>query len=239
MTTSTESQIPARDNTRLRSVAKIAIFDIVGPLVAYQILRSAGLSSVSALVLSGVLPAVAVLRGLIRNRRLDAVGALVLAGIAVGAILGLVSGNARLVLMEGSVPTAVFGVMCLASLRSRRPLIFRFALDFMGADTPRGREFDSLWQYPGFRRMFSLFTVVWGVTYLVEAAARVVIVETTSTGTALAVSKVMPYAVAGLLTGWMVLVGRRARRRGERLAAQANAHASTRTAVPEPALSAS
>jgi hypothetical protein len=259
MTTSTESLVPPRDNTRLRSVAKIAIFDIVGPLVAYQILRSAGLSSVSALVLSGILPGIAVLGGLIKNRRLDAIGALVLAGIAVGSILGLVSGNARLVLMEGSVPTAVFGVMCLASLRSRRPLIFRFALDFMGPDTPRGREFDSLWQYPRFRRIFWLFTVVWGVTYLLEAAARVVIVETTSTGTALAVSKVMPYAVAGLLTGWMVLYGRYTRRQGERLAAaQANARtaqanieandeandeasdeASARTAVPEPALSAS
>jgi hypothetical protein len=221
MTTSTQSTAPARDRSRLWSVAKIAIFDIGGPLAVYQMLRSAGLSSVSALVLSGVLPAVAVLGGLIRHRRLDAVGALVLAGIAVGTILGLVSGNARLVLLEGSVPTAVFGLLCLASLRSRRPLIFRFALQFMGPDTPRGRDFDGLWQYDGFRHVFRVFTVVWGVTYLAEAAARVVIVENTSTGTALAISKVMPYAVTGLLVGWMVVTGRRARRQGERLAAQA------------------
>jgi hypothetical protein len=36
--------------------------------------------------------------GLIRHRHLDFVGVLVLAGIAVGSVLGLVSGNARLVL---------------------------------------------------------------------------------------------------------------------------------------------
>ena len=96
MTTSTQSTAPARDRSRLRSVAKIVIFDTAGPLVAYQMMRSAGLSSVSALVLSGVLPGIAVLGGFIRQRRLDAVGALVLAGIAVGTILGLVSGNARL-----------------------------------------------------------------------------------------------------------------------------------------------
>jgi hypothetical protein len=212
---------PTRDRSRLRSAAKIVVFDIAGPLVAYQMLRSAGLSSVSALILSGVLPGIAVLGGFIRHRRLDAVGALVLAGIAVGTVLGLVSGNARLVLVEGSVPTAVFGLLCLASLRSRRPLIFRFALEFMGADTPRGRDFDSLWRYDGFRRVFRLFTVVWGVTYLAEAAARIAIVETTSTGTALAISKVMPYAVAGVLTLWMFLYGRRARRQGERQAAAA------------------
>ena len=186
----------------------------------------------------------AVLGGFIRHRRLDAVGALVLAGIAVGTVLGLVSGNARLVLVEGSVPTAVFGLLCLASLRSRRPLIFRFALEFMGPDTPRGRDFDGLWQYYGFRHVFRVFTVVWGVTYLAEAAARIIVVETTSTGTALAVSKVMPYAVGGLLALWMVLYGRRARRQGERLAAheaaahEAAAHEAAAQAVPasEPAL---
>ena len=223
MTTSTQSTAPTRDRRRLWSAAKIVVFDIAGPLVAYQMLHSAGLSSVSALVLSGVLPGIAVLGGLIRHRRLDAVGALVLAGIAVGTILGLVSGDARLVLIEGSVPTAVFGLLCLVSLRSRRPLIFRFALEFMGADTPRGRDFDGLWQYPGFRHAFWLFTVVWGVAYLAEAAARIVIVETTSTGTALAVSKVMPYAVGGVLALWMFLYARHARRQGERLAAEAEA----------------
>jgi hypothetical protein len=213
--------VQIRDRNRLSSVAKIVIFDVAGPLVAYSLLRSAGLSAVSALILSGVLPGVAVVGSLIRRRRLDAVGVLVLAGIAVGSILGLVSGNARLVLVEGSVPTAVFGFLCLGSLRSRRPLIFRFALEFMGADTPRGRDFDRLWRYPGFRHAFRLFTVVWGVAYLAEAAARIVIVETTSTGTALAISKVMPYAVCAVLVCWMVLYGRRARREGERLAGAA------------------
>src|SRR5579872_4958570 len=209
MTTRTQSTASNRNRSRLWAVAQIVIFDTAGPLVAYQMLHSAGLSSVSALVLSGVLP-----------------------GIAVGTILGLVSGNARLVLLEGSVPTAVFGVLCLASLRSRRPLIFRFALEFMGPNTPRGQEFDGLWRYPGFRHLFWLYTVVWGVTYLAEAAARVVIVENTSTGTALAISKVMPYAVTGLLVGWMVVTGRRARRQGERLAAQAAQAAQAAPAAP-------
>jgi len=140
-------------------------------------------------------------------------------------ILGLLSGNARLVLLEGSVPTAMLGLFCLASLWSSRPLIYRFALEFMGADTPKGRDFAALWRYPGFRHVFRLFTVVWGVTYLAEAVARVVIVETTSTATALTVSKVMPYAVAAALVGWMIAYGRRARRRGEQLAAAEEAPA--------------
>ena len=197
----------------------IAVFDIAGPLVAYSLLRSAGLSAVSALVLSGAFPALGVAAGLIRRRRVDAIGVLVLAGIAVGTVLGLLSGDPRLVLVEGSVPTAVFGLLCLGSLWARRPLIYRFAVEFIGADTPKGRDFESLWRYPGFRHAFRLFTVVWGVVYLAEAAARVIIVETTSTATALTVSKVMPYVVGAALAAWMFGYGRRARREGERLAA--------------------
>jgi hypothetical protein len=218
MTPPQEPQAPAagRDRSRLQSLTMIAVFDIGGPLLAYSLLRSNGLSAVTSLVLSGIFPAFGVAIKFARDRRLDAIGLLVLLGIAVGTVLGLLSGNARLVLVEGSVPTAVFGLVCLASLRSRRPLIYRFALEFMGADSPRGREFESLWQYPGFRQIFRVMTIVWGAAYLVEAAVRVVIVELTSTGTALAISKTMPYVVAGLLVAWTLAYGRMHRRRAER-----------------------
>jgi hypothetical protein len=219
--------------SRLTYLAMIVVFDIAGPLAAYSLLRSAGLTSVRALVLSGVFPALGVAVTYARDRRLDAIGGLVLAGIAVGTILGLATGSARLVLVEGSVPTAVFGLVCLGSLWSRRPLIFRFALEFMGADTPKGRDFDDRWRYQGFRHAFRVMTVVWGAGYLAEAAARVVIAETFTTGTALAISKVMPYAVAALLAGWTYAYSQRARRRGEQMAAAAAAQAAPPAGLPD------
>ncbi len=69
-------------------------------VAAYSLLRSAGMMAVTALLLSGVLPALGVTISAIRNRRLDVVGALVLAGIAVGAV----SHSTRLLLVQGSVP---------------------------------------------------------------------------------------------------------------------------------------
>ncbi len=212
-------QPPARLRNRLEPLAMIAVFDIAGPLVTYSMVRSAGLGAVPALPLSGIFPALGVLLGFARHRRVDAVGVLVLAGVAVGTILGLVSGNERLILAEGSVPTAIFGLASLGSLRASRPLIFRFALEFIGADTPQGRAFAARWQYAGFRRVFRLFTMVWGAAYLAEAAARVVIIEMAPTGTALAVSKIMPYVVAALLIGWTNVYGKRVKRRGEQLTA--------------------
>jgi hypothetical protein len=217
------------DSTRLRSIVMIAVFDVAGPLVAYGLLRSAGFSTVSALVLSGVFPATGVIIGIIQHRRVDAVGVLVLAGIAVGAVLGLVSHNAKLVLDEGSVPTAVFGLICLGSLATPKPLIYRVALEFIGPDSRQGREFTDLWQYEGFRHVFRVMTTVWGAAYVAEAVARVVIVQNTPAGTALAISKVLPYVVAGVLCVWTAGYGRYHKRRGERLAAAAAARADANT----------
>jgi hypothetical protein len=207
------------DSGRLRSVAMIAVFDVGGPLLAYNLLRSNGFSAVAALVLSGLFPVAGLIIGFIGHRRVDAVGALVLAGIVVGAILGLISNNPKLVLDEGSVSTGVFGLICLGSLATEKPMMYRLALEFMGPDTQRGREFADLRQYKEFRRAFVVITVVWGSAYVAEAAARVVIVQNTSAGTALGVSKVLPYAVAAVLIAWTVGYGRYQKRQGERLAA--------------------
>src|ERR1700749_4779587 len=93
----------ARDRIRLQGLAIISVCDIAGPLLTYTLLRSAGQSAGSALVLSGIFPALGVCINLVRRRRADNLGLLVLAGILVGMIVGVVSGDARLVLVEGSV----------------------------------------------------------------------------------------------------------------------------------------
>jgi len=208
---------------RLHSVTMIVIFDVAGPLVAYYLLRSAGVSAVAALLLSGVFPALGVAIGAVRHRRLDVVGALVLAGIVVGTVLGLLSHSARLVLVEGSVPTAIFGVACLGSLWARHPLMFSFAREFTGPDTAKGREMTRLWQYHGYRRIFRVITAVWGAAFLLEAALRVVVAYSTSAGTALAISKVTPFVFLAILSAWTVAYGAHHRKKGERIAAASGA----------------
>ena len=204
----------------LRSFAIIVIFDIAAPLVAYKWLRSAGLTAVNALLLSGVFPAIGVAIGAIRHRRLDVVGALVLAGILVGTVLGLVSHSARLLLVEGSVPTAVFGAACLGSLWwAQRPLIYSFFLELIGPDTARGRNMILFWEHPGFRRDVRVVTAVWGSAFLIEAALRVFVVYNTSTGTALAISKVTPFVFMGTLSVWTIAYSAYRKKRFERMAA--------------------
>ena len=219
MNTSEEDQ-PAAANTaaggggRLQSMAMIVIFDVALPLVAYSVLRHHGWTSVSALLASGLFPAIAVGISTIQHRRLDVVGAVVLAGIIIGTILGLVTRNARLVLVEGSVPTAVFGLACLGSLRTRLPLMYSFTLEVIGHDTAKGREMTGLWQYEEFRHIFRVITVAWGIGFLIEAVLRVVIVYNTSASTALAISKTTPFLFAGIMCAWTVAYGAYQKKKG-------------------------
>ena len=210
----------------------ILVFDLGGPLLAYSLLRSAGMSAVAALVLSGVLPAVGIGISALADRRLDVIGIVVLAGLLVGTLLGLTSHNARLYLLEGSVPSAVFALGCLLSLRLRRPLIFRLAVELLGPDTRRAHDVTSAWRYPGFRRAFRMITVAWGAGYLVEAAIRVAIVVTTSTGIALVCSKLIPYVFAVVLSAWTLVYGEHEKRKAERLAnASVDARATATTSA--------
>ena len=191
----------------------IAVFDVGGPLVTYVLFRNvAGLGTVLSLVLSGVLPAFGVAITAVQYRKLDVFGVMVLAGIVMGSVLGLTTDNPRLYLAEGSIPSVVFAVACLVSLRTSQPLIYRIALELVGPDSKRGREIASAWPSPIFKRAFRIITVAWGIGYLIEAALRMVVAETTSTGIALICSKVAPYVFATVLAAWTLVYGERRRR---------------------------
>jgi hypothetical protein len=187
----------------------ILVFDLAGPLIIYSLLHSAGMSTVAALIISGISPASGIVIGAVVDRRLDIIGVVVLGGLVVGTVAGLISHNARLYLLEGAVPSLVFAVACLVSLRTSKPLIYRFAVEILGPDTQKGREVVGAWQYRGFRRAFGVITLTWGVAYLVEVAARLVVVGIASTGPALFFSKLVPYGCAICLSIWTLIYGER------------------------------
>ncbi len=193
----------------MQTLGPVVLFDVAGPIVSYYLLRSGGFSTVAALILGGVIPVVGIGLGFARHRHLDTIGVMVLIGIIVGSILGAVSGSAHLVLLDGVLPTAVFGVVCVASLRSSRPMIFRFALEGMGRDTPKGRDFADRWRYPGFRRSFQVVTVVWGLMFIAEAGTQAVIVETASASIAKTTSQLLILPFATVVIAWNIAYAKR------------------------------
>jgi hypothetical protein len=204
---------------RRASLLSLAVFDVGGPLAVYYSLRAAGMSTVVALIVSGLPPAVGIGLSVRRHRRIDAIGVVVLSGILLGTVAGLISGSARLVLIDGTVPTVVLGIVCFGSLFTARPFMFRVAVQFSGADSAQGRDFEIMWQHhAGFRHSFSVITVVWGVVFIAETAAQIAIIAYASASTAKTTSNLLPVAVAALTVAWTVLYARQQRARAERAA---------------------
>lgn len=210
-----EASTPPRGTfrDRLGPLTPILIFDVAGPLAVYYGARSVGLSTVVALMLSGVLPAVRVIATVLRHRCLDAIGTLVLSGIVLGTVTGLVTGSARLYLIDGLVPTVVLGVVCLASLLSSRPMMFRIALETMGEQSSKGQAFVYMWRYHEFRRMFRIITAVWGLMFLTESFVQAAIIGTASINTAKSTSTFLPLVALALTFGWTRVYGIRAQSR--------------------------
>lgn len=118
----------------------IAVFDIAGPIIVQGVARNHGASLTVALALSGVPPAAWVLVGMLWRRRVDAVGVFVLSSIILATLIGLATGSGRLYLLDGAILTGVFGLVCLASLATARPLMFYFALETWADSSRRGGE---------------------------------------------------------------------------------------------------
>ena len=75
-----------------------------------------------------------------------------------------------------------------------------------------------------------MITVAWGAGYLAEAAIRVAIVVTTSTGIALVCSKLIPYVFAVVLSAWTLVYGEHEKRKAERLASADTSASATASA---------
>ena len=212
-----EASPKSRQRRPSQRVAQLRVIglDIVGPLVAYRLFRSAGVSQVWSLVLSGCLPGIGVAFDYVRWRTLEVVGAIVLGGIAFSVVLALISGSTKAVLLEGAATTAAFGVACFVSLTRHRPLLFYFIQAFYGGrHSEEGMQLESDYaEYDVVRHFFRTVTVVWGVAYLVEAAVLAVVVQVVSTGAALAFNRIAPWLVSGLLFVWSYRWGMRLRAR--------------------------
>jgi uncharacterized membrane protein len=150
---------------------KLAI-DLVVPTAVYYGARACGLSQTTALVLSGVIPALRALWSMITERRISGVNAFVLGAIALGFAMSFVTGEPRVLLVRAAWGTAAFGVVMLASLFTKRPLLHSMALFVLPED--KKKIWAANWErYPAFRHALRGSTAIWGVVFLADTAIRI------------------------------------------------------------------
>jgi hypothetical protein len=93
-----------------RSVLWNAVFDGLGPYLVYRLV-SPHTSLLVALAWTMLPPGISNLVTLVRRRRPDIIGLIVIAGIAVGLLLFLLGGSARLLLIRESFITGAIGLL--------------------------------------------------------------------------------------------------------------------------------
>lgn len=192
------SQVPASFaqppsfRTIIRGLMPSILFNAVLPYFVFTYMKSQmSASDLTALIVSGIPSLIYEVVTIIRQRQVDILGMVTLAVIVINLFLGLIGGDAKLLLIRESFVTVVLGAACIVSFIFKRPVLFYIIRYFAtGNDPAKVPVFNTRWQYPIFRRYVRILNVVWGVTYLVEFAVRVVLVYNFSVQQSLAISNI-------------------------------------------------
>jgi intracellular septation protein A len=182
------------------SIVPTLVFDAILPVVIFDVLSAYHAPTLWALTAGGISPLFNNLRTWIRSRRLEPIGALVLFFLVVGAATSLISGNVFFALIKDSFITGTVGLVFLATLFAKRPLVFYVIRQFVAGDDPeRIAWWNGLWVHPEVRQGTRVVTAAWGVVYLIEAATRVVMALTLTPAQVVSISPIMGIGATVLL----------------------------------------
>src|SRR5262249_40267671 len=148
----------------IRGLVPSIIFNGAIPLAIYLILKHYNYSDLIALSASVLFPVLGSALSIVRQRTLDLIAALALVGIAVSILAVFLGGDPKLLLIRESFFTGALSIACFVSLLLPRPLMFYFGRYFATAnDRTKRDQYNGLWQYPYFRFVNRVITVVWGI----------------------------------------------------------------------------
>jgi hypothetical protein len=207
-----ESNTPAAvPRMNIRGLLPSILINGAVPLAIYLILKHYNYSDLIALSASVLFPVIGSVISIVRQHTLDLIAAIALVGIAVSIIAVFLGGDPKILLIRESFVTGALGIACFVSLLFPRPLMFYFGRYFATANDPAKRaKYNELWQYPYFRFVNRVITVVWGVSYAGEFILRVILVYTLPTAVVLAVSPIILGGITILTIAWTFAYARRA-----------------------------
>lgn len=206
-----EGQRHLSGRAMLGSFGLTAIFDVGVTIAVYQLARNNGASVQAAYLLSGVGPVLMMIITWVRARKLSGASLVILIWVLLSAAVALVgAGDDRWLLVKDSAVTGGFGLACLVSTFFPKPILFYFGAKFATDGTRAGLDYwYGLWRYPEFRRVQYKLNYIWGIAFVLEAVARIVVTYNVDFSVALAVSNILPLVVIASLITYTVTVGKK------------------------------
>jgi hypothetical protein len=151
------------------------VVDVAIPLASYYAMRHLfGVSMVTALALSSVVPAARSVVEFVRARRIEGLAILMVAVNVAGIIVGLTTHDARLMMVRDSVTSSVVGLGILISVWRGQPVMSAGLRPFLTKGKPdRIAAYDRLVRsskpFTALERRYSL---IWGFALLADCVAR-------------------------------------------------------------------
>jgi hypothetical protein len=205
-------ELPARIQIRRlghRLLHPTILLNVAAPLAAYQVLTNHGIPTLDALLAAAVFPLAAIMLAALRTGQLDAFGVLSLVAIAFGVGGGLLFRDPRYLLVKDSAVTGLFGLGCLLSLPTSRPLIHLIGRPFVaGTDRAAMERYDATLLVPGTLSRVRRLTLIWGLALVAEASIRVGLVMVLPPSLMVIGSPLLAIAIFGPLAIWTVRQGR-------------------------------
>lgn len=173
--------------------------NILAPWAVYSLLQPS-YGDTPALIASALPPLLWSLVELIRVRRLDAVSVVVLAGILLTVAATAFGGSPKLLQLRENAVTGLIGLVFLASLCLRRPLIYHLAAaTFARQGGEASAQLEDFAARPRGQRFFRVLTLLWGVGLVVQTAVMIWLVYLWPIGRYLLLSPFIGYGILGLL----------------------------------------
>ncbi|WP_329054012.1 hypothetical protein OG738_13340 [Amycolatopsis sp. NBC_01488] len=195
--------------------------EIAVPLGVYYGLHSLGASDFTALALSGVFPLARTLYQFAKNRTVNGLALVVLVTNVAGMLLTFVSGDARMMIAKDSIGSGITGLVILVSAFTAQPIMTKALRPFL---THGKADHEAAWErLQGNRRFATVLrrsSIIWGVGFVLESAARVVGACTLPVSTMVWLSTVL---FVGSFAVIMLVAGAVAKEAGELVAREAGA----------------
>ncbi|PAZ12000.1 hypothetical protein CLM62_32085 [Streptomyces sp. SA15] len=189
---------------KMKAFAPLVV-DVAVPIGSYYLFKDGfGMSTLAALGLSSVVPAVRTGWSVVKDRAVNGLAALILFVNVVGLLLSFVAGDPRLMLVKESAISSAVAVGVLVSVAVGKPMMSAAMKPWlMKGDARREAAWGRLQSGSAeFRRAERMFSVVWGVVLLGECVARVVGAYTLPVDTMMWLGTVI--VIAALAVGFVV-----------------------------------
>ena len=142
---------------------------------------------------------------LFKTRRVDAISVTVVVSILLTVGATACGGSARLIQIRDALVTGAIGVMFLASMAFKRPLIFYLARAAMARNEAGAAAYETIWDQQGVPAVFRWLTLVWGFGLAGQTAAMCYLAWIWPIPRYLLISPIISVAIFGALMVWSLL----------------------------------